>query len=77
LTARRGVPRFFGMNKDQRQGTVENIKGRAKQAAGTLTGNKRTESEGAVDRAKGAARKAVGDVKRAIDRKTDKTPDDE
>jgi uncharacterized protein YjbJ (UPF0337 family) len=59
------------MNKDQKQGTVENIKGRAKQAAGVVTGNKNAESEGAAERAKGAARKAYGDVKRGVAKKLD------
>ena len=59
------------MNKDQREGTVQNIKGRAKQAAGVVTGNKNAEAEGAADRAKGAVRKAFGDVKRGIAKKTD------
>jgi uncharacterized protein YjbJ (UPF0337 family) len=57
------------MNKDQRKGTAQNIKGRVKQAVGVVTGDKDAESEGASDRAKGAARKAFGDVKRGIARK--------
>jgi uncharacterized protein YjbJ (UPF0337 family) len=56
------------MNKDQVKGKVENLKGRAKQAAGTATGNHRTEAEGAVERAKGAAREKLGDAKQSLGR---------
>ena len=59
------------MNKDQKQGAVRNIKGRVKQAAGVISGNKDVESEGAADRAKGAAQKAFGDLKRGIAKKLD------
>jgi len=47
-------------------------KGRVKEAAGTLTGNKDLESEGAADRVAGAAKKAVGDVKHGIAKKIDR-----
>ena len=57
------------MNKDQKDGAIENAKGRVKEAAGTLTGNKNLESEGAADRAAGAVKKAVGDVKHEIAKK--------
>ena len=59
------------MNKDQKKGAAQNIKGRVKQAAGVITGDKDTESEGAADRAKGAARKAFGDLKNGIAKKLD------
>ena len=54
------------MNKDEIQGQAENIKGRVKEAAGTLTGNERLESEGASDRAEGALRKEAGEARRKI-----------
>jgi len=57
------------MNKDQREGAVTNAKGRAKQAAGVLTGNKDLESEGAADRVAGAAKRAVGDIKHKLAKK--------
>ena len=44
---------------------VGKAKGRAKQAAGALSGNKRLENEGRADRAKGA-------IKDAADRAADK-----
>jgi uncharacterized protein YjbJ (UPF0337 family) len=60
------------MNKDQKEGAVENIKGRAKQAAGIVTGNKDQESRGVTERASGAVKKAVGDLKHGIAKKIDK-----
>ena len=54
------------MNKDEIKGKAENIKGRVKEAAGTLTGNERLESEGASDRAEGALRKEAGEARRKI-----------
>jgi uncharacterized protein YjbJ (UPF0337 family) len=60
------------MNKDQKDGAIENAKGRAKEAAGTLIGNKNLESEGAADRAAGAVKKAVGDVKHEIAKKIER-----
>lgn len=48
------------MNKDELAGKMENLKGRAKEAAGALTGNKKKEAEGVVERVAGAARENVG-----------------
>ena len=48
------------MNKDELKGKGENLMGRAKQAIGTLTGNKRTEGEGLLDRLRGAVREKTG-----------------
>jgi uncharacterized protein YjbJ (UPF0337 family) len=59
------------MNKDQKNGAVENIKGRVKQAAAIITGNKDKEAEGASERAGGAVKKAVGDLKHGIAKKLD------
>lgn len=60
------------MNKDQKSGSLDNIKGRIKQATGIITGNHDKESEGASQRAGGAVRKAVGDLKHDIAKKLDK-----
>ena len=60
------------MNKDQRDGVVSNAKGRLKEAAGVLTGNKNLESEGAADRLSGAVKKTIGNVKREIAKKIDR-----
>jgi uncharacterized protein YjbJ (UPF0337 family) len=56
------------MNKDQVKGKVENLKGRVKEAAGSLSGNKKTQAEGLVERVAGAAHEKAGDVKEAISR---------
>jgi uncharacterized protein YjbJ (UPF0337 family) len=60
-------------NNDEVKGTFENLKGRAKQAAGAITGDKKLEAEGAVERLKGAAQKKVGE----IERKAGTPPDDD
>src|SRR4029453_2276225 len=46
-------------------GTIDKAKGRAKEAAGALTGDRKLKSEGKVDQ-------AVGKVKDAVDRVADK-----
>jgi uncharacterized protein YjbJ (UPF0337 family) len=60
-------------NEDEAKGVVQNIKGRVKQAAGAVTGNKRVEAEGTAERIGGAAQEAVGKAKR----KLQEDPDDE
>ena len=49
-------------------GTTDDLKGRAKEAAGDLTGDKDLKREGKVDR-------ATGDVKDTLDRAADKVKD--
>lgn len=44
------------MNNEELKGKLENLKGRAKEAFGTITGNKKDEAEGIADRVEGAAR---------------------
>ena len=41
---------------------IDKAKGRVKEAAGVVSGNKRLENEGRVDQAKGAAKDAVDKV---------------
>jgi uncharacterized protein YjbJ (UPF0337 family) len=65
------------MNKDQVKGKIDNLKGRAKEAAGALTGDKKTQAEGAADRIKGAVQKKVGDVKHDVARSIEKDDDDQ
>ena len=45
---------------------VDKARGRAKEAAGALTGNKRLKNEGRVDQAKGSAKDAVDKVADAL-----------
>ena len=60
------------MNKNQKDGALENLKGRVKQATGIVTGDKDKESQGASERASGAVKKAVGDLKHDLAKKLDK-----
>jgi uncharacterized protein YjbJ (UPF0337 family) len=43
-------------------GTKDDLKGRAKEAAGSLTDDQSLKNEGKVDRASGAVKDKVGDV---------------
>jgi uncharacterized protein YjbJ (UPF0337 family) len=45
---------------------IDKVKGKIKQAAGTLTGDKRLNAEGKVDEAKGQVKGAAEDVKHAV-----------
>ena len=54
------------MNRDELAGKKENLKGRVKEAMGTLTGNKDLESEGASERAGGAAQERIGKATRKM-----------
>ncbi|MCX6545813.1 MAG: CsbD family protein [Acidobacteria bacterium] len=51
-------------NKDERDGKIDQAKGRAKQAAGDLTGNKDLKAEGRKDEASGKVQEAVGHIRR-------------
>jgi uncharacterized protein YjbJ (UPF0337 family) len=44
-------------------GTTDKVKGSVKEAAGKVTGDRRTEAEGKTDRTKGEAKDAARDVK--------------
>ena len=57
------------------KGKAENLKGRVKQAAGAVTGDKETEAEGAVERAAGAAREMAGKAKRKLENAADDVRD--
>lgn len=52
---------------DRIEGTVDEIKGKGKQAWGDLTGDDRTKAEGMADEAKGKAKQAWGDIKEGVD----------
>jgi uncharacterized protein YjbJ (UPF0337 family) len=51
----------------------EQVKGHAKEAAGTLAGDKDLESEGKADRRAGEAKEKLDDVKNKVDDVVDKT----
>ncbi|HEY4231035.1 MAG TPA: CsbD family protein [Thermoanaerobaculia bacterium] len=52
------------MNQDERNGRVENLKGRVKQAAGVLSGDPQLEKEGADERSVGEARQKLAEARR-------------
>jgi uncharacterized protein YjbJ (UPF0337 family) len=54
------------MNKQHLKGTAEKGKGKIKEAAGHLTGNKKLEVEGRIDQVKGVVHNVAGDVKDAV-----------
>jgi uncharacterized protein YjbJ (UPF0337 family) len=54
------------MNKNEVRGKARNQKGRLKEAAGVVTGNRRLENEGAAERTYGAVEAALGKACRKI-----------
>jgi uncharacterized protein YjbJ (UPF0337 family) len=54
---------------------TDKAKGRVKEAAGALTGDKDLESEGKADRAAGEVKEKVGDVKDKVEDAVDKVKD--
>ena len=51
-------------NKNERDGKIDQAKGRAKQAVGDLTGDEKLKAEGELDEAGGKVEEAVGKVQR-------------
>ena len=54
------------MNREEIEGKKSSIKGRIKQATGTLIGNEDLESEGADERSKGEAEEQVAKARRKL-----------
>ena len=54
------------MNRDELEGKAEALKGKVKQAAGTLTGNPDLHDEGVVDEVAGKTQATVGRTKRKV-----------
>ena len=54
------------MNRDEREGRKDQVKGKAKQAWGDLTDNERLRDEGAADEAKGDLQEGFGKAKRKV-----------
>ena len=54
------------MNKDEREGMAENLKGRVKEAGGIISGNPELEQEGAEERSKGAVQEELGHARRKV-----------
>ena len=53
------------MDKDRMKGSATNMGGKAKEAAGNLTGDSKLKSEGKMDQAKGKVQNTVGGIKDA------------
>ena len=53
-------------NKNEREGHVDQAKGRVKQAVGDLTGNDKLRTEGKVDETVGKAKTAVGVAQKKV-----------
>jgi uncharacterized protein YjbJ (UPF0337 family) len=54
------------MNKDELEGRKEQLKGKAKQAAGDLTDNERLRDEGVADEAAGDVQEGFGRGRRKV-----------
>ncbi len=54
------------MNKDERQGKVEKMKGYVKEKAGQATGDRDLEAEGGAQKAAGAIQEKIGQARRKI-----------
>ena len=65
------------MNKDELKGKAENFKGRVKDAAGSLFGDKRKQAEGVFDRMRGAVRDKLGKAKGQVSRDVSREEDDD
>ena len=53
-------------NKNERDGNVDQAKGKVKQAVGDLTGNDKLKAEGKVDETVGKAKTAVGGAQKKV-----------
>ena len=52
-----------GSGQDKGEGAMDKVKGRAKEAAGAVTGDKTKKSEGRSDQTKGTAKEKKGKLK--------------
>ena len=55
-------------NKNERDGKIDQAKGKVKQAVGDVTGNDKLKTEGKVDETVGKAKTAVGGAQQKVDR---------
>jgi uncharacterized protein YjbJ (UPF0337 family) len=58
------------MDREHVRGTADKVKGKIKDTAGKVTGDKKLESEGKFDKAKGSAHNIAGDLKDAVKEST-------
>ena len=62
--------------EDSAEGKATDLKGKVKDAAGSLTGDTRLEAEGKVDQLKGKAQDTLGKAERKFDQIVDDTIDE-
>jgi uncharacterized protein YjbJ (UPF0337 family) len=55
-------------SQDKNEGALDKAKGRAKEAAGSLSGNKDKKDEGRADQTSGTAKKKKGKIKDVFDK---------
>jgi uncharacterized protein YjbJ (UPF0337 family) len=53
-------------NEHHTEGEADRTKGKLKEGAGKVTGDRELEQEGKADQSKGSMKKAAGDVKDAV-----------
>jgi uncharacterized protein YjbJ (UPF0337 family) len=53
-------------NKNEREGKIDQVKGKVKQAAGDLMGNDKLRTEGKVEQAVGKAKEAVRAAQKTV-----------
>jgi uncharacterized protein YjbJ (UPF0337 family) len=57
------------MNEDKAKGGMKEMKGRTKEAAGSLTGNRKLEAKGKAETAGGKLQKGVGKARDEAERR--------
>ena len=62
--------------QDHLQGTGDQVEGRAKQAAGGLTGDRAQQGEGLLDEVKGKVKDTLGGVKDRLSEANNREPDE-
>jgi uncharacterized protein YjbJ (UPF0337 family) len=71
----RVVPASTGSGRSSTKEEGDQMKGKAKEAVGDLTGNKDLKSEGKADRQAGEAKEKVGKVEEKVEEVIDKAKD--
>lgn len=61
-----GTEAIMAIDKDRVEGSVDQMKGRVKEAAGNVTGDTKLRNEGRADQAKGKLQNFLGSIKDAL-----------
>jgi uncharacterized protein YjbJ (UPF0337 family) len=56
----------MAIDKDRVEGSIDQMKGRVKEAAGKVTGDEKLKNEGRADQAKGKLQNMIGGLKDAL-----------